>query len=45
MPVHHRLGYETSLRVSLGLYNDTEDVDIFLKALKKSISLFKGLSK
>ena len=45
MPVHHRLGYEASLRVSLGLYSDMDDIDLFLKALKKSISLFKEVSK
>ena len=44
IPIHNRLGYETTLRVSLGLYNDKNDIDIFLNALKKSISLFKGLS-
>lgn len=44
IPIHNRLGYETTLRVSLGLYNDKNDIDIFLNALKKSISLFKGLN-
>ena len=44
IPIHNRLGYEATLRVSLGLYNDKNDIDIFLNALKKSISLFKGLN-
>lgn len=40
MPLHHRLNKEISLRVSLGIYNNKEDIDFFIKALKKSISFF-----
>lgn len=41
MPLHTRLGTDVSLRVSLALYNDETDIDKFIIALKKSISLFK----
>lgn len=39
MPIHHRLGYDVSLRVSFGLYNDAKDIDIFMQALHKALSL------
>lgn len=42
MPLHKRLGIDVSLRVSLGVYNDENDVDLFIIALQKSISFFKG---
>ncbi len=41
MPIHARFGVKASLRVSLGLYNDEQDVKQFLKALKKAIGFFK----
>ena len=41
MPLHLRLGQEVSLRASLGIYNEKEDIDAFIEALKKSISFFK----
>ena len=41
MPVHARFGVKASLRVSLGLYNDEEDVDAFIVALQKAIGFFK----
>ena len=41
MPLHTYLNHEISVRVSLGLYNDEEDIDSFIKASKKTISLFK----
>ena len=41
MPIHARLGVKASLRVSLGLYNDEQDVKNFLKALQKAIGFFK----
>ena len=40
MPVHQCFNKEVSVRVSLGLYNDKEDIDIFITALKKAIRLF-----
>ena len=41
MPLHQRLGKDISLRVSLGIYNEKEDIDDFITALKKSILFFK----
>ena len=41
MPVHARFDVTVSLRVSLGLYNDRQDVEAFLKALQKAIGFFK----
>lgn len=41
MPVHAYFQKEVSVRVSLGLYNDTEDIDAFIKALNKAICLLK----
>lgn len=41
-PLHIKLGVESSIRVSFGIYNTKEDVDKFMVALKKSISLIKG---
>lgn len=41
MPVHARFGRTASLRASLGLYNDQQDVEAFLKALQKAIGFFK----
>lgn len=40
MPIHHFFETELSVRVSLGLYNDEKDIDTFIKALEKTISLF-----
>lgn len=40
MPIHKCFNKEVSIRVSLGLYNDKEDIDIFISALKKAIRLF-----
>lgn len=42
MPIHHRFGRDISLRVSLGLYNDRDDIDVFMRSLKKSLSLLRG---
>jgi len=42
MPLHTFLGVQASLRLSLGLYNDKKDVDVFFEALddiKKIFSL------
>ena len=41
MPIHARFGVTASLRASLGLYNDEQDVEQFLKALQKAIGFFK----
>lgn len=41
MPLHTFLGIKASLRVSLGLYNDSKDIDAFISALNKAIGFFK----
>lgn len=40
MPIHQCYHKEVSLRVSLGVYNDEEDIEKFIFALKKAISFF-----
>jgi cysteine desulfurase / selenocysteine lyase len=40
-PLSERLGVSSSVRASLGLYNDKEDVDAFIAALEKAVSFFK----
>ena len=40
MPIHTCLKNTVSLRVSFGLYNDEQDVDIFVSALKKALTFF-----
>lgn len=39
MPIHHYFGKDVSLRVSVGLYNDETDIQIFIKSLKKALML------
>lgn len=41
MPIHEFFNTPASMRVSLGLYNDTQDIDLFLKALYKTLDLLK----
>ena len=41
MPIHQFWGVNASIRASLGLYNTTEDVDLFISALQKAIGFFK----
>lgn len=41
MPIHTCYHKDNSIRVSLGLYNNKEDIDIFIGALKKAISFFE----
>ena len=41
MPLHKRFHTDVSLRVSLGLYNNENDINAFIKALNKTISFFK----
>mgnify|MGYP003288967394 CR=1 FL=1 len=45
MPLHTRFKKDVTLRVSLGIYNDMQDIDLFIEALIKSINLFKGYFK
>ncbi len=40
-PLSERLGVSSSVRASLGLYNDKEDIDAFIAALEKAVSFFK----
>ncbi len=41
MPLHQFFNLSASIRVSLGLYNNEQDVDTFVVALKKAIGFFK----
>lgn len=40
MPIHTCLKNNVSLRVSFGLYNDEQDINTFIFALKKALSFF-----
>ena len=40
-PLHRYLGVDSSIRVSLGLYNDESDIDKFIDALQKVLSLLR----
>ena len=40
-PIMDKLGIIGTIRVSLAFYNDKKDVDLFIKALKKAISMLK----
>ena len=40
-PIVNKLGYNSLMRASLGIYTIKEDIDIFIKALYKAISFFK----
>ena len=39
MPIHHFFGREVSLRVSLGIYNDENDIDLLIRSLNKALYL------
>ena len=39
MPIHHFFGREVSLRVSVGIYNDQQDIDLFIQSLQKALRL------
>ena len=41
MPLHEFLGISASIRASLGIYNDSDDVDAFVVSLQKAIRFFK----
>ena len=41
MPLHKKLGLVGSTRASFYLYNTKEDVDVFVRALKKTKEIFK----
>lgn len=41
MPLHHLFGFDTgSTRVSLGVYNTTQDIDILIQGIKEAIKMF-----
>ena len=40
-PLIHRLGTEGTVRISFGLYNTKEEVDIFVAGLKRVIQMFE----
>jgi cysteine desulfurase/selenocysteine lyase len=40
-PIHKRLGAIVSSRASVGLYNDENDIDIFLTALDEAVKYFR----
>ncbi len=42
-PLHLKWGVESSVRASLGIYNDKNDIDTFVLQLKKAISIIKGV--
>ena len=41
MPLHQFFGINASIRISIGLYNNKEDVDAVISALHKAIGFFK----
>ena len=41
MPIHKCFHQSVSVRVSLGVYNDTQDIELFMTALHKAIRLLK----
>ena len=40
-PLHKRFGVESSIRVSFGLYNDESDIDKFIDAFNKVLSMLR----
>ena len=42
MPIHERFKTPVSLRVSLGIYNNADDIERFCNALEKALRFFKG---
>ena len=40
-PLHTRFGIDSSIRVSLGIYNDKEDIDKFIETLKKVLVMLR----
>ena len=41
MPLMHRLGLQGAIRVSLGLYNDGNDLERFFGALDKALEMLR----
>lgn len=42
MPIMSELGIKGTIRVSTSFYNDKDDIDKFIKALKRAINMLKG---
>ncbi|MCR5506690.1 MAG: SufS family cysteine desulfurase [bacterium] len=40
-PLHNRFGVDSSIRASVGIYNDENDIDKFIDALKNVLSLLR----
>lgn len=40
-PIMKKLNIDGTIRVSIAFYNTKEDIDIFIKALKKAITMLK----
>ncbi len=40
-PLMKRLGIEGTARISFGLYNTTEEIDVFMQALQRSLSILR----
>lgn len=40
-PIHARFGVTSSIRASLGLYNDTHDIDTFIAGLNKAVEMLR----
>ncbi|MDP3741079.1 MAG: cysteine desulfurase [bacterium] len=41
MPLHEKLGVESTARVSLGIYNTKEDIDKLIDGIKKALDIFE----
>lgn len=42
-PLVDYLGFNSLLRVSVGVYNSVQDIDVFLEKFKEALSFFKNL--
>ena len=40
-PLHNRFGVENSIRISLGIYNDKNDIDEFILALENILNILR----
>lgn len=41
MPLHKKMHANSSMRISFGIYNSKEEVDLFIKSIKRAIEFFK----
>lgn len=42
MPIMQKLGISGTIRVSIAFYNEKEDIDAFIHALKKALAMLRG---